>query len=96
LATISACTDDQAMRGADSEVVGKDIFLEQDRCTYCGRPARIAWDSDLVSCRNEVCQTLASAQVRQRALRLGTKVDRRLGVRRRLGARRGRLTAGRR
>jgi len=85
-----------AVHGDDSRCVARDIFVTLDRCTYCGRPGCIAWDTDLVSCSEEVCQALADAELRRRALRHpGARSDRRSRVsgasgRRHLGARRSR------
>lgn len=47
--------------------MAKDIFIELDRCNYCGQPGVISWDVDLFSCSREVCKTLAYGEVKRRA-----------------------------
>lgn len=48
----------------------KDVFTELGRCTYCGGPAAKAWDTDIVSCGRDVCESLAYAEVRRRRQRV--------------------------
>lgn len=45
--------------------VPRDVFTRLDRCRYCNRAAVIAWDTDLRTCNEEICKTLAFAQVRR-------------------------------
>jgi hypothetical protein len=48
----------------------RDIYIQLNRCLYCGRPGFMAWDADLRSCSREVCKGLAFAEVRRRARRM--------------------------
>jgi len=46
--------------------MARDSFAALDRCYYCGRRGVHVWDVDLYSCSNEVCESLAFAEVRRR------------------------------
>jgi hypothetical protein len=46
--------------------MSRDIHTLQQRCHYCDRPGVIQWDADLLSCRHEVCASLAFAERRHR------------------------------
>jgi hypothetical protein len=56
------CSDD----GAKEATVARDVFIQLHRCQYCNRPGFVFWDEDLFSCGEEVCKTLAFAEVRRR------------------------------
>lgn len=46
--------------------MARDAFIKRNRCTYCDRTGVVVWDTDLFSCNQEVCKTLAFAEVRRR------------------------------
>jgi hypothetical protein len=60
--------------------MAQDVFIDQKRCHFCGRPGPIDCDRDLFSCGREVCESLAFAEMRRRN---GNVCD--LGVKRLLG-----------
>jgi hypothetical protein len=66
--------------GAGDREGVRDSFVEAHRCHYCGRAAVTVWDVDLLTCRSEVCEALAFAEMRRRSL---PSVSRRTGVLRR-------------
>jgi hypothetical protein len=49
-----------------------------DACWYCGRPAFVYWDVDLVTCSHEQCETLAFAEMARRARRGNGAPEKRL------------------
>ena len=46
--------------------MARDVFIRQNRCSYCNRTGVVVWDSDLFTCSSELCKTLAFAEVRRR------------------------------
>lgn len=44
----------------------RDVFIQLNRCHYCNRPGVVVWDTDLCTCTEEMCKTLAFAEVRRR------------------------------
>lgn len=44
----------------------RDVFTQLNRCRYCNRPGVVVWDTDLSTCREEVCMSLGFARVRGR------------------------------
>jgi hypothetical protein len=52
-----------------------DLYSRLGRCTYCGHPGVRLWDTDLLSCRNETCQSLAFAEARRRHGNAGPAAD---------------------
>lgn len=44
----------------------RDVFIQLNRCHYCNRPGVVVWDTDLRTCGEEMCKTLAYAEVRRR------------------------------
>lgn len=47
--------------------MARDSFTDLRRCHFCGRPAAIAWDDTLLSCRHATCTGLAFAESQRRA-----------------------------
>jgi hypothetical protein len=54
---------------SDASDVAKDIFIDLDRCTYCGRPGSNPRGVDLFTCGRELCECLAYAELKRRAAR---------------------------
>lgn len=46
--------------------MARDILTRLNRCYYCGRPGVTTWDADLLTCRSDVCEALAYAEIRRR------------------------------
>lgn len=46
--------------------MARDIFFRINQCTYCRRPGVVFWDEDLLSCEEELCKSLAYAEMRKR------------------------------
>jgi hypothetical protein len=46
--------------------LARDIFIRLNRCTYCRRPGVVFWDDDLFTCEEELCKSLAYAEIRRR------------------------------
>jgi selenocysteine lyase/cysteine desulfurase len=47
--------------------VARDIFIGLNQCTYCRRPGVVFWDEDLLTCEEELCKSLAYAEIRRRS-----------------------------
>jgi hypothetical protein len=47
--------------------MARDVFTDLRRCHFCGRPAAIVWDDELLSCRHATCLGLAFAESQRRA-----------------------------
>ena len=46
--------------------MARDIFIGLNQCTYCRRPGVVFWDEDLLTCEEELCKSLADAEIRRR------------------------------
>jgi hypothetical protein len=54
--------DDAAAAVADPQVMPPDILTREHRCYYCGRPATVRWNEHVLTCRADVCMSLAFAE----------------------------------
>lgn len=66
--------------------MARDILTRLNRCYYCGRPGVTTWDTDLLTCRSDVCESLAYAEVRRRHRNGGSPQPEKLLARALLGS----------
>ena len=46
--------------------MARDIFIRLNQCAYCRRPGVVFWDENLLTCEEELCKSLAYAEIRRR------------------------------